>query len=120
MEKEQILNKSQEVTKEVAKEVFTAVQTDSIVRIAKELTFKTIIDNPLILALLVVVLFYAVVKRSKFVLLFLFTLLSLMALVHYALPETVELMSFTTYLPFAFGCLGVGAVLIYFIFIKVE
>jgi len=116
MEKEQIINKSQEV----AKNVFSSVETDNLVRLAKELTFSTIIDNPLILALLVVVLFYAIIKRSKFVLLFLFTLLSLMALVHYALPESVELMSFTTYLPFAFGCLGVGSVLIYFIFIKVE
>jgi hypothetical protein len=116
MEKEQILHKSQEVSKEV----FTDVQTDNIVRLAKELTFSTIIDNPLILALLAVVLFYAVIKRSKFVLLFLFALVSLMALVHYALPESVELTSFSTYLPFAFGCLGVGSVLIYFIFIKVE
>jgi len=120
MEKEQILNKTQEVTKEVSKEVFTAVQTDSIVKIAKAMTFSTLIDNPLILVLLAIVLFYAVIKRSKFVLLFLFTLLSLMALVHFALPESVELTSFTTYLPFAFGCLGVASVLIYFIFIKVE
>lgn len=112
MEKEPILNKTQEV--------FTTLETENIVKVAKELTFKTVMDNPLILALLAIVLIYAVLKRSKFILLFLFTLLTLMALVHYALPESVELTSFTTYLPFAFGCLGVGSVLIYFIFIKVE
>jgi hypothetical protein len=116
MEKAQIFNKSQEVTKEV----FSAVETDNIVRLAKALTISTIIDNPLILALLVIVLFYAIIKRSKFVLLFLFTLLSLMALVRYTLPETSEMISVTSLLPFAFGCLGVGSVLIYFIFVKVE
>jgi hypothetical protein len=67
----------------------------------------------------VVVFFFAVVKRSKFVLLFLFTLLSLMALVRYTLPEGAALTP-GSLLPFAGGCLGVGAVLIYFIFIKVE
>ena len=72
-----------------------------------------------ILGLLAVVFFFAVIKRSKFVLLFLFTLISIIALVHYTLPMYDE-MSVASMLPFAFGCLGVGAVLIYFIFIKVE
>ena len=70
-------------------------------------------------AVIVVVFFFAVIKRSKFVILFLFTLLSLMALVHYTLPEGGE-MTASSLLPFAGGCLGIGAVLIYFTFIKVE
>jgi len=55
---------------------------------------------------------FAVIKRSKFVLLFLFTLLTLMALVRYTLPSGPEL-SAATMLPFAFGCLAIGGVLMW-------
>ncbi|HYS43736.1 MAG TPA: hypothetical protein VEM32_07115 [Geobacteraceae bacterium] len=111
MEKEQLITKTTEV--------LSPFETDSIIRMIKELSFQTIMDNPWILALLVVVFFFAIVKRSKFVLLFLFTLLSLLALVQHTLPMANE-MTAASLLPFAFGCLGIGAVLIYFIFIKVE
>jgi len=111
MEKQQILNKSQEL--------LSKFETENIVRFAKELSFKTIMDNPWILGLLVVVFFFAVIKRSKFVLLFLFTLLSITALVHYTLP-TGGGMTVTSLLPFAFGFIAVCAVLIYFSFIKAE
>ncbi len=111
MEKEQLITKTEEV--------LSPFETVNIIRMIKELSFKTMMDNPWILALLVVVFFYAVIKRSKFVLLFLFTLLSLLALVQYTLPMANEITA-TSLLPFAFGCLGIGAVLIYFVFIKVE
>jgi hypothetical protein len=111
MEKEKIIVRTQEV--------LSTFETEQIVRFLKELTIKTIFENPLILGLLIIVFFYAIIKRSKFVLLFLFTLLSLMALVHYTLPMGNE-MTAMSMLPFAFGCLGIGAVLIYFTFIKVE
>lgn len=111
------MDKQQVVTK--AKEAFTPLETQNVVAFVKELNFKTIIDSPLVLGILVVVLFYAVIKRSKFVLLFLFTLLSLMALIHYSLPGS-DNMTVTSLLPFAFGCLGIGSIIIYFSFIKVE
>jgi hypothetical protein len=111
MEKEQIISRTEEI--------LSPFETENIIRFVKELSFKTVMDNPWILGLLVVVFFFAIIKRSKFVLLFLFTLLSLMALVQYTLPQGGEL-TVTSFLPFAFGCLGIGAVLIYFIFIKVE
>jgi hypothetical protein len=111
MEKEKLIAKTQEV--------LSPFETEQIVKFIKELTITTIFENPIILGILVVVFFFAVVKRSKFVLLFLFTLLSIMALVRYTLPMGAE-MSASTMLPFAFGCLGIGAVIIYFMFIKVE
>jgi hypothetical protein len=111
MEKEKIIVKAQEV--------LSPFETEQIVRFLKDLTIKTIFENPLVLGILIVVFFFAVVKRSKFVLLFLFTLLALMALVHFALPTGND-MNAMAMIPFAFGCLGIGAVLIYFIFIKVE
>ncbi len=110
MEKQQMIANAQEA--------LANFETANIVKFVKELSVKTVIENPWILALLVVVFFFAVVKRSKFVLLFLFTLFSLMALVH-TLPQTQEFTA-TSLLPFAFGCLSIGAVLIYFTFIKVE
>ena len=83
MEKQQILERSQEI--------LSSFETENIVRFMKELTLKTVVDNPWILGLLLAVFFFAVIKRSKFVLLFLFTLLSLIALVQYSLPAGAEL-----------------------------
>jgi hypothetical protein len=111
MQKELIISKTEQV--------LSPFETEQIIKFIKELSITTIFNNPLILGLLLVVFFFAVIKRSKFVLLFLFTLLSMMALVRYTLPSGPEL-SAATMLPFAFGCLAIGGVLIYFIFIKVE
>jgi hypothetical protein len=111
MEKQEIIAR--------AEKVLSPFETENIIRFVKELSFKTVIDNPWILSMLAVVFFFAVIKRSKFVLLFLFTLLSLTALIHYTLPQEAEL-NVTTFLPFAFGCLAIGSILIYFIFIKAE
>lgn len=111
MEKQEMIARTEKI--------LSPFETENIIRFVKELSFKTVMDNPWILALLVLVFFFAVIRRSRFVLLFLFTLLSLMALVQYTLPQAGEL-TVTTFLPFAFGCLAIGAVLIYFIFIKME
>jgi hypothetical protein len=111
MQKELIISKTEQV--------LSPFETEHIIKFIKDLSFTTIFNNPYILTLLLAVFFFAVIKRSKFVLLFLFTLLSLMALVRYTLPTGPDL-SATTMLPFAFGCLAIGAVLIYFIFIKTE
>jgi hypothetical protein len=111
MEKQEIIAKT--------REALTPFETENIVKFVKELSFTTVMGNPWMLGILVIVFFYAIIKRSKFVLLFLFTLLSLMALVHYTLPAGGEL-TVTGFLPFAAGLLAIGAVLIYFIFIKAE
>jgi hypothetical protein len=109
MEKQQILEKT--------KEVLSPFETEHIVKFVKELSFSTIIGNPWMMAILAVVLFYAVIKRSKFVLLFLFTLFSLMLLIQYTLPTSGEF-NLTSLLPFIGGGLVIGSVLIYFIFIQ--
>lgn len=109
MEKQQLIDQS--------REILSSFETQNVITFLKDLSHKSLIDNPLILGLLVVVLFFAFVKRSKIIILFIFTVVSLFALIHYALPHAEEL-NFTSFLPFAFGCLGVGAVLIYFIFIQ--
>lgn len=109
MEKQVILDKT--------KEVLSPFETEHIVKFIRELTVSKVIGNPWMLAILAVVLFYAVIKRSKFVLLFLFTLFTLMLLIQYTLPATGDL-NLTSLLPFMGGGLVIGSVLIYFIFIK--
>ncbi len=111
MEKTQIIDKT--------KDVLSPFETENIVKFIKGLTFSTIFGNPVVLCILLIVFFFAVVKRSKFIILFLFTCVSVAALIHYTLPESGE-MTLGTILPFAFGGVAIGAVLIYFGFIKSE
>jgi hypothetical protein len=111
MEKQQLIDQT--------RDILSSFETQNVITFLKDLSHKSLIDNPLILGLLVVVLFFAFVRRSKVIILFIFIIVALFALVQYALPLAGDL-TFTSYLPFAFGCLGVGAVLIYFIFIKTD
>jgi len=109
MEKQQILDKT--------KDVLTPFETENIIKFIKGLSFSTIIGNPWLLAISVIVIFYAVIKRSKFVILFIFAFFSLTLLIQYTLPASGDL-SLSSLLPFVFGGLAIGAVLIYFIFIQ--
>jgi hypothetical protein len=111
MEKTEIIDKT--------KEVLSPFETENIVKFIKGLSFDTIFGHPLFLVILLIVFFYAVIKRSKFLLLFLFTCISVAALLHYTLPESGE-MTISTLLPFAGGGVAIGAVIIYFGFIKAE
>ncbi len=111
MEKVEIINKT--------KDVLSPFETENIVKFVKGLTFSTVLGNPYILCILLVVFFFAVIKRSKFILLFLFSCISIAALIHYTLPDSGE-MTPGTLLPFAGGALVIGGVLIYFGLIKSE
>ncbi len=111
MEQADMINKT--------KDALSPFETENIVKFAKGLSFSTIFSHPLVLCIILIVLFYAVIKRSKFILLFLFTCVSVAALLHYTLPESGE-MTVGSLLPFAFGGVAIGAVIIYFGFIKAE
>ena len=109
MEKQEILDKT--------KYVLSPFETQNIIKFVKGLTFSSVLGNPWMLAILAIVLFYAVIKRSKFVLLSLFTFFALILLIQYTLP-TGEDFTLSSLLPFVGGGLVIGSVLIYFIFIK--
>ena len=111
MEKTEIINKT--------KEVLSPFETENIVKFLKGLSFDTIFGHPLFLGFLLIVFFFAVFKRSKFLLLFLFTCFSVAALLHFFLPESGE-MTLSSLLPFAGGGVAIGAVIIYFGFIQGE
>jgi len=111
MDKTEIINKT--------KDILTPFETGNILKFFKGLTLSTIFSNPLILCILLVIIFFAVIKRSKIIFLFLFACVSIVALIQYTLPENGD-MTLSRLLPFAGGALAIGAVLIYFSFIKSE
>jgi hypothetical protein len=101
-------------------ETLSPFETANMMQFFRQLTVKSAITNPWFVAIFLVVAFYAVVVRSKFVLSALFTAASLLILVRYTMPAEGDSMSLSTTLPFAFGGIAIGAVLIYLYFIKTE
>ena len=97
----------------------TPLETENVINFFKELSLKSLMDNPWMLFLLIFALCFAVFSRSKFVLLFLFSFIMFIALIHFTLPSGKEL-TVTSFLPFAFGCLCIGLVVLYIAFIKTE
>lgn len=112
MEKQQLL--------EQAQNKLAPLETGNVVNFIQNMTAQSLMEHPLVLVLFLVIAFYAVIKKSKFVLLFLFSAIAIMLLVRYTLtPEAVggEL-SVKSTLPFVVGGLTIGGALIYFTFIK--
>lgn len=101
-------------------ETLSPFETGHVVQSLQHLTVKGAITNPWFVAMFLVVAFYAVVVRSKFVLSMLFTAASLLILIRYTMPVEGDTLSVSSTLPFAFGALAIGAVLIYLYFIKTE
>lgn len=111
MQKEELLRKTEAAV--------SPFETENIVSFINNLTVKSAMENPWLIGFFLVIFFYAVIKRSKPVLLFLFGAISIMLLIRFTLKgvEGNELTVSST-LPFAFGGLMIGGVLIYFSFIK--
>jgi len=112
MEKQQLV--------EQAKEKLTPFETGNIVEFIQHLTLKSAMEHPLLIVIFLGFALYAVVNRSRFVLLFLFASISIMLLVRYTLsPEMVGGgLTIGSTLPFAAGGIVIGGALIYLTFIK--
>ena len=112
MEKQQLLDQ--------AKDRLAPFETANIVEFIQHLTLKSAMEQPLIIVIFLLFAFYAVVRRSKVVLVFLFAGISIMLLVRFALSPDVVGGGLTveSILPFAAGGLVIGGALIYFTFIK--
>lgn len=102
------------------RDALTPLETANVVQFVQHLTVKTAITNPWFIGAFAVIAFYAIIKRSKFVLSALFTASALLVLIHFTLPTDNEGLTLTSTLPFAFGGLAIGAVLIYLYFVKTE
>ncbi|HJV33470.1 hypothetical protein [Geomonas sp.] len=101
-------------------ETLTPFETANIMDFLRHLTVKSAISNPYIVGAFLVLAFYAVVKRSKFVLSSLFAAISILLLIRYTMPAEGDNLSVSTTIPFAFGGLAIGAFIIYLYFIKTE
>lgn len=112
MSKEQLLEKLQDI--------LIPLETENLITYFSTLTFSKALHNPWFVAFFLVTLFYAVIKRSRAVLLSIFFVVSTSALLARTLPGPDESFSPTSLLPLAGGSICIGAVLIYFVFIKTE
>jgi hypothetical protein len=119
MAKQELLDKTKENIAKTTESIST-LETENLLQFIQTATIQSLLDNPLVLLALILVLFYALFMRSKFMLLFLFGLLSLMFLIRYTLPSGEHALTAQSTIPFAFGCLGIGAIILYFMFIKSE
>ena len=112
MEKQQII--------ETAKDKLAPLETGNIFDFIQNLSPQTVTDHPLVIVIFLIIGFYAFIKRSKFVLLFLFAAISIILLVRFTLtPDVVGGdLSVAAALPFVGGGLAIGGALIYLTFIK--
>jgi len=101
-------------------ERLSPLETANVLNFLRHLTVHNALTNPWIVTIFLVTAFYAVVKRSKFVLSILFTAISILLLIRYTMPAEGDGLALSSTLPFAFGGLAIGAVLIYLNFIKTE
>ena len=101
MDKERLITKTQQI--------LSPFETQNVIAFMKELSTKTITDNPKVTFLLFLVFLYSLWRWSRFMLLFLFTLLSFTLLIRYTLPPAGTELTVRTTFPFAFGSFGIGA-----------
>jgi hypothetical protein len=102
------------------KEALSPFETGNVVQFMKNLSLKSAMENPWLIGVFLVLFFFAVIKRSKFVLLALFTIISLMVLMRYTSRTGGDELALSSTLPFVFGGLLIGIVIVYFCFIKSE
>jgi len=114
-----IIDKTEPIIRKT-QQILSPFETEHVVNCLRHLSVKTAITNPWFMAIFLVVAFYAIVVRSKFVLSMLFTATALLILIRYTMPVEGDNLSVTSTLPFAFGGLAIGGILIYLFFIKSE
>ena len=112
MDKERLIEKTQQILQ--------PLETQNVIAFLKDLSSQTITENPKVTFLLILVFIYALWRWSLFMLLFLFTLLSLTMLIRYALPPPGTELTVNSTIPFILGSMGIASVLLYFIFIRTD
>jgi hypothetical protein len=110
MDKEQLTQK--------AAEVLHPFETANLMNMIQHLSLKQMFTNPAVLIIVTAVFFFGVVKRSKTILLTLFTLIGFIVIAHFAMPVPGEELSLKSVFPFIGGGVVIGSVIIYFSLIK--
>lgn len=110
MDKQQFVEKTTEILR--------PFETANLMTTMQTLSLKDIFSNPVVLVIVAFLFFFGVIKRSKAVLLTLFGLIGLILLARYAMPAPGTELSLKSLIPFAFGGVLIGGVIIYFSMIK--
>lgn len=110
MDKEKLIEKTTETLR--------PFETLNLIDTLQHLTVQKVFSHPVILIVIVAIFFFGVIKRSKTVLLSLFSLFCFAIIVRYALPAPGDDLSMSSLLPFIGGGMVIGCVVIYFSFIK--
>lgn len=97
-------------------------ETENLMNTLQTMTLKDIFTNPVLLCVFALLLFFGIYKRSKTILLSLFTLVGMIVIIRFAVPANAGSteMSLGSVVPFVVGGVAIGAVIIYFTFIKSE
>jgi hypothetical protein len=113
MDKQQLVEKTTEALR--------PLESANLIATMQHLSIAQIFAHPVILIALIAIFFFGVIKRSKAVLLTLFSLICLAVIVRFAMPSQGEdLSSMSSLLPFIGGGLVVGGVIIYFSLVKTD
>ena len=110
MDKQQFVEKTTEALR--------PFETANLLTTMQTLSLKDIFSHPAVLIIISGVFFFGVIKKSKTVLLTLFTMIGLIVILRYAMPAPGEELSLKSLVPFAFGGVLIGGVIIYFSLIK--
>lgn len=110
MDKEKLVEKTVETLR--------PFETSNLIDTVQHLSVKQVFSHPLVLLAIAVIFFFGIVKRSKVVLLSLFSLICLAVIMRFAMPAPGDDLSMASMLPFIGGGLLVGGVVIYFSLIK--
>lgn len=99
-------------------EVLRPLETQNLMTTLQNLTLQQIFSNWIFLLATLLILFLGIYKKSKPVLLTLFFLVGLICMAKWAMPAPGEEITMRSILPFAGFGLGIGGVIVYFVFIK--
>ncbi len=112
------MNKQEFIEK--ATEALRPFETDNLIHSMQTLTLQQIFTNPVVLLVITLLLFFGIIKRSKTVLLTLFSLIGLIVIMRYAMPatSTAEDLSLKSVVPFIVIGVVIGGVVIYFSLVK--
>ncbi len=99
-------------------ETLRPFETSNLIDTIQHLSIKQVFSHPAVLILIIAFFFFGVVKRSKTVLLSLFSLICITVIMRYAMPAPGDDLSMASMVPFIGGGLLIACVIIYFSLIK--
>ena len=103
---------------EKAVETLQPFETANLMNTIQTMSLNELFSHPAMLIFVAAVFFLGVIKKSKTVLLTLFTLIGLIVIMRYAMPASGEELTMKSLLPFIGFGVVIGGVIIYFSLVK--